>query len=178
MELSKKNLAFIHNKELSKPGADIFNLPEKILQFGTGVLLRALPDYFVDKANRQGIFNGRILVIKSTSSGDADVFDKQDGMYSLSIRGMEEAVPVDQHIICSAVSRVLSASSQWAEILESAANRQLQIVISNTTEVGIQLVKESIFERPPASFPAKLLSFLFERYKIFKGSSDAGMLII
>ena len=79
MELSKKNLAFIHNEYLSKPGADIFNLPEKILQFGTGVLLRALPDYFIDKANRQGIFNGRVLVIKSTSAGEKDEFDRQDG---------------------------------------------------------------------------------------------------
>ncbi len=88
MELSKKNLPLIQNKELSKPGADIFSLPEKILQFGTGVLLRALPDYFVDKANRQGIFNGRILVIKSTSTGELDAFDRQDGLYTLAVRGI------------------------------------------------------------------------------------------
>jgi tagaturonate reductase len=25
------------------------------LQFGTGVLLRALPDHFIDKANKQGL---------------------------------------------------------------------------------------------------------------------------
>ncbi|MEJ0080688.1 MAG: hypothetical protein WDM78_06975 [Puia sp.] len=88
MELSKRNLALIQNKNLSKPGADIFSLPEKILQFGTGVLLRALPDYFVDKANKQGLFNGRILVVKSTSAGEKDAFDRQDGMYTLAIRGL------------------------------------------------------------------------------------------
>jgi len=32
----------------------LFELPEKVLQFGTGVLLRGLPDYFIDKANKQG----------------------------------------------------------------------------------------------------------------------------
>ena len=31
-------------------------LPEKVLQFGTGVLLRGLPDYFIDKANKLGVF--------------------------------------------------------------------------------------------------------------------------
>jgi tagaturonate reductase len=31
----------------------LFALPEKVLQFGTGVLLRGLPDYFIDKANKQ-----------------------------------------------------------------------------------------------------------------------------
>jgi tagaturonate reductase len=178
MELSKKNLAFIHNEYLSKPGADIFNLPEKILQFGTGVLLRALPDYFIDKANRQGIFNGRVLVIKSTSAGEKDEFDRQDGMYTLAVRGLENGVVLDQPIICSAISRVLSATHQWDDILEAAGNIHLQVVISNTTEVGIQFVEESIFQKPPASFPAKLLAVLFERYQIFKGSPKAGLVII
>ncbi len=53
------------------------NLPEKVLQFGTGVLLRGLPDYFIDKANRQGIFNGRIVVVKSTAQGDASAFESR-----------------------------------------------------------------------------------------------------
>jgi tagaturonate reductase len=178
MNLSIKNLLQIQMPGTEVPPAAIFNLPEKILQFGTGVLLRALPDYFVDKANRQGIFNGRILVIKSTSTGDTGDFNTQDGMYSLSIRGIESGKPMDDHLICSAISRVLSAAGQWPEILESAANRQLEIVISNTTEVGVRLVRESIFQKPPASFPAKLLAFLFERYKIFEGLPEAGMLII
>jgi tagaturonate reductase len=178
MNLSKNNLARIQTSGSALPGENIFELPEKILQFGTGVLLRALPDYFVDKANRQGIFNGRILVVKSTHTGDTDAFNKQDGLYTLSIRGMEAGTSVDEHIICSAISRVISASHEWKELLESSANAQMQVVISNTTEVGIQLVKESIFQNPPASFPAKLLAFLFERHKIFKGDSGAGMVII
>jgi len=178
MELSKKNLAFIQNKNSSKPEAEIFSLPEKILQFGTGVLLRALPDYFVDKANKQGIFNGRILVVKSTSTGEKDAFDKQDGMYTLAIRGLDNGEVLDQQVICSGISRVLSAVQQWDDILLSAANADLQVVISNTTEVGIQFVEESIFQKPPASFPAKLLAVLFERYKIFHGSPKAGLVII
>lgn len=70
MILNRKNLEHIQHTGLVKPSADLLDLPEKILQFGTGVLLRGLPDYFIDKANRQGIFNGRILVVKSTSQGE------------------------------------------------------------------------------------------------------------
>jgi tagaturonate reductase len=178
MELSKKNLVFIHNGYTTKSGVDIFSLPEKILQFGTGVLLRALPDYFIDKANKQGIFNGRILVIKSTNAGEKDEFDRQDGMYTLAVRGLEDGVVLDQPIICSAISRVLSAVQQWDDVLAAMGNAHLQVVISNTTEVGIQYVEESIFQRPPASFPAKLLAILFERYKMFNGSPKAGLVII
>lgn len=178
MELSKKNLAFIPDEGSARPGVDIFSLPEKILQFGTGVLLRALPDYFIDKANKQGIFNGRVVVIKSTGTGEKAAFDRQDGMYTLAVRGLENGVVLDQPIICSAISRVLSAADQWDDILQTAANAHLQIIISNTTEVGIQFVEESIFQKPPSSFPAKLLAILYERYKIFKGSPNAGLVII
>lgn len=178
MQLSRQNLKHIHSPGLELPGENIFGLPEKILQFGTGVLLRALPDYFVDKANRQGVFNGRILVIKSTAAGDASAFGEQDGMYSLRVQGVENGKPVDQRIICSAISRVLSASAQWDELMKAAASPDLQVVISNTTEVGIQLVKESVFQQPPSSFPGKLLAFLYQRFKIFQGAAVAGMVII
>src|SRR5450755_670743 len=178
MNLSKKNITRIHSAGSGTPGEEIFDLPEKILQFGTGVLLRALPDYFVDKANRLGIFNGRILIVKSTQTGDTDAFNQQDGLYTLSIRGMEKGRAVDEYIICSAISRVLSAAHEWDEILDCASNEMMQIVISNTTEVGIQLVPESIFQKPPVSFPAKLLAFLYRRFKIFNGSETSGMVII
>ena len=178
MNLSLKNLELIQSSGTEIPGKNIFDLPEKILQFGTGVLLRALPDYFVDRANRLGIFNGRILVVKSTAAGDADIFQDQDGMYTLSIRGIEAGVSVEQQVICSAISRVLSATDHWLDIISAASNPQLQIVISNTTEVGVQLVKESIFREPPVSFPAKLLAFLYERFKIFNGDPSSGMIII
>lgn len=178
MKLSKKNIASIQPSVSLKSGSEMFGLPEKVLQFGTGVLLRALPDYFIDKANRQGVFNGRILVVKSTGAGDTDAFDQQEGMYTLLVRGLENGVAVDQPIISSAISRVLSASHSWDEIIKAAANPELSIVISNTTEVGLQLVRESVFKKPPVSFPAKLLAFLYERFKIFKGLPEAGMVII
>jgi tagaturonate reductase len=178
MNLSRLSLSDIDSGVLEIPDERIFILPEKIIQFGTGVLLRALPDYFVDRANRKGIFNGRILVVKSTQSGDLDSFDKQDGLYTLSVRGMESGKAVSQPIISSAISRVINANDHWSEILQSAANPEMQVVISNTTEVGIQFVPESIAQSPPVSFPGKLLAYLYERYKRFNGSAEAGMVIV
>jgi tagaturonate reductase len=178
MILSKENLQNIPSGNFKIPGENVFDLPEKILQFGTGALLRALPDYFVDKANREGVFNGRIVVVKSTQTGDTDAFNNQNGLYTLVVRGVEQGIQTDGHVISSSISRVLSASHQWKEILSCAANPELQIIISNTTEVGIQLVKESIREGTPVSFPGKLLAFLQARYQHFKGSPESGMLVI
>ncbi len=141
------------------------HLPEKVLQFGTGVLLRGLCDYFIDKANKQGVFNGRIVVIKSTDSGGADTFAEQDNLYTLCIRGIEKGIPTEENIICTAISRVLSAQSEWNAILETAHSADIQVVVSNTTEVGLQYVEESIRQKPPTSFPAKLTAWLYERFQ-------------
>ncbi len=178
IRLSQKTLPNITTPNVVKPTLSIFQLPEKILQFGTGVLLRGLPDYFVDKANRAGIFNGRIVVVKSTDTGDTNAFNEQDNLYTLCVRGVEQGNKVEANIICSAISRVLSAKQQWNEILACAHNPLMQIVISNTTEAGLQLVKEDIHESVPVSFPAKLLAFLLERFKYFNGTADSGMVII
>jgi len=177
MNLSKENLGKLRTDVVSIPDQNYFQLPEKVLQFGTGVLLRGLPDYFIDKANKKGIFNGRIVIVKSTD-GDADAFDKQNGLYTLCIRGIESGVKTEENIINASISRVLSAKTEWEKILETAANPDMQVIISNTTEIGITLVNEDVLNNPPQSFPGKLLAFLYRRYTVFNGATDKGMVII
>jgi len=178
MILSGYTLKNIQAPSVEVPAQAIFDLPEKVLQFGTGVLLRGLPDYFIDKANKKGIFNGRIVVVKSTDGGDAPSFDKQDGLYTICVRGIDEGKTIEENIVCASISRVLSAKNEWDKILECASNPSLKIIISNTTEVGIELVNDDIKRYPPVSFPGKLLAFLYERYKAFSGSKDTGMVIV
>jgi tagaturonate reductase len=178
MVLSNEFLNNVNPSVVEKVPNTVFELPEKVLQFGTGVLLRGLPDYFIDKANKQGIFNGRIVVVKSTSGGDLTAFEKQDGLYTLCIRGIENNEPVSKNIICAAISRVLSAKEQWEDILSCAENPDMQVVISNTTEVGIVLTNDNMHATPPNSFPGKLLAFLYKRYKFFNGDVQKGMVIV
>lgn len=178
MILTKYNLKKINAPGLIVPDEQLFNLPEKVLQFGTGVLLRGLPDYFIDKANRNGVFNGRVVVVKSTDTGSTDEFDKQDGLFTLHIKGIEDGKQVIEQVVSSAISRVLSAGKDWESILKVAHSPHLQVVISNTTEVGIQLVQDDIRKHPPVSYPGKLLAILYERYKAFSGSDKSGLVIV
>lgn len=178
MKLSRYTLKNISPEKVVVPDEEIFELPERVLQFGTGMLLRGLPDYFIDKANRMGIFNGRIVLVKNTSRGDAGAFDKQDGLYTLCERGIQNGEKIENNIISSSVSRVLNAQQEWEHILECAHNKHLKIIISNTTEVGIQLVNDDIRRYPPVSFPGKLLAFLYERFIAFDGSGDSGFVIV
>ena len=175
--LSRKNLPMA-SENLRVPDPELFDLPEKVLQFGTGVLLRGLPDYYIHEANSRGIFKGRIALVKFTLAGKIDDFRDQDGLYTLNIRGISEGKVIDKQVICSAISRVLHADTQWREILEIAKSKDLKLIISNTTEAGIEFVEESIHNTPPKSYPAKLLAVLYERYKAFEGDNNAGLIII
>lgn len=178
MVLSRFTLKNIAPGALEVPDESIFSLPEKVLQFGTGVLLRGLPDDYIDKANRKGIFNGRIVVVKSTAQGDATAFEQQDNLYTLCVRGIRNGEKIEENRINSAVSRVLNAQSDWEQILECAHDSDMQVIISNTTEVGIQLTNDDIRRHPPVSFPGKLLAFLYERFRAFGGSPHSGMVIV
>lgn len=181
-KLTKAHLAS-HSQKLSKlldvPDEKTFELPEKVLQFGTGVLLRGLCDYFIDKANKQGVFNGRVVVVKSTDKGEADDFNEQDGLFTHCIKGLENGQPVEEYVLNASISRTLSARSEWNEVLNCAKNPEMQVIISNTTEVGIALLEnDKVTNNPPQSFPVKLLAFLYERWKTFGGTAKSGMVII
>ncbi|WP_375446763.1 tagaturonate reductase [uncultured Fibrella sp.] len=152
-------------------------LPERVLQFGTGVLLRGLVDFLIDKANKQSVFNGSVVVVKSTGN-DVSEFAQQENRYSVWVRGVQNGQPVEEQTVITAISRVLAAQTQWEDVLALARKPSLQIVVSNTTEVGLQYVEESIFQTPPSSFPAKLTAFLYERFKGAGGSRKMGLVVV
>ena len=178
MQLNRENIASIHSDAIQLPGRDLFDLPEKVLQFGTGVLLRGLPGYYIDKANKRGVFNGRIVMVKSTVPGGVADFKTQDGLYTHCLRGFEDGRIIEENVVNASVSRVLTANKDWEEVLQFATDPQLQLIISNTTEIGITLVAEKIDAMPPASFPGKLLAVLYKRYQYFNGDVSKGVVIV
>ena len=172
-------LSLAPKNNFETPVDGVWNLPEKVLQFGTGVLLRGLPDYYINKANNEGVFNGRIVVVKSTGSGSIDGYAQQDALYTHCIKGLVNGVAYEKNVINAAISRIINANSDWPAILACASNPSMQIIVSNTTEVGISLLAtDNVNAAPPQSFPGKLLAFLYARYLAFSGSEKSGMVII
>ena len=154
-------------------------LPERVLQFGTGALLRGLPDVFVEEANRAGRLGGRVVMVGSTGSGRAAALDEQDGLYTLCVRGLQGGQPVDETHVVTAVSRALAASDNWAAVLDVARSPDLRLVVSNTTEVGItDDPDDQCGLDPPRSFPGKLAAVLAERAEALDYSADAGLVVL
>ena len=168
------------NKKIVKKDVTLMGpVTEKVIQFGTGVLLRGLPDYFIHKANEKGIFNGQIVVVKSTTNGDITEFSSQDNLFTHCLRGVYHGVLVNESFVNSAISRVVEAKKHWNQLIELAQNENIEVVISNTTEAGLVLDKNDVLgPDAPNSFPAKLLALLYARWKYFDGALDKGWVIL
>jgi tagaturonate reductase len=136
--------------------------PEKILQFGTGVLLKGLPDYFIQLANEAGRKAGRIVMVKSTSASESI---QNTPPFTIYEKGIKFGESFERAQIVSSISRELNAISDWKSVLELAKSSDLEVIISNTTEAGIQYVEEPIKDIVPSSFPGKLIAVLLERYE-------------
>ncbi len=154
-------------------------LPERILQFGTGRFLRAFADSFVDEANADDRYAGRIVAVQSTGAARADALCNQSGLFTLWVRGGTSEAPHESHRIVSSVSRAIPAAEGWDRVLELARSKDLEAVFSNTTEVGLTLSdKDRLDAHPPASFPAKLTAFLLARAKHFDFHPDRGLVVL
>src|SRR5213596_547751 len=133
------------------------DLPERVLQFGTGMLLRAVCAACVDEANRAGAFGGggRIVVVQSTPHARANLLNAQDGLFTLVERGLEDGAPVERTRLVGSISRALIADAEWPAVRDLVARPELQVIVSNVTEVGF---------RPDAGFPARLTDLLHTRF--------------
>lgn len=144
------------------------SLTERVLQFGTGVLLRGLIDDIIDKANKASIYDGSIIVVKTTGPNLSE-FTNQDAYYTLIESGIKNSKDHYKISVIESISRVLSSVSHWSEILETASNPNINLVISNTTEVGIAYQKEeNLLKNVPVSYPGKLTAWLYKRYTTIK----------
>ena len=153
---------------LKRTGYDGYILekaPEKVMQFGEGNFLRAFVDDFIDIANEKAGFNGKVVLVQPIAQGLTELINKQEGLYTLYLRGSEKGIKVDDKRVISAVSRCVNPYCEWDKVLELARSADLEIIVSNTTEAGIVHDTESAFDQiPPVSFPAKLTRVLYERF--------------
>ena len=78
--------------------------PVKILQFGEGNFLRAFVDYMIDIANEKGAFDGSIAIVKPIDFGNLDLFEEQDNLYTVVLRGKENGKVINDSRIITSVS--------------------------------------------------------------------------
>lgn len=144
------------------------NAPERVLQFGEGNFLRAFTDYWFDMANEKAGWNGKCVLVQPITQGLTQLINRQEGLYTLYLRGRQNGEKVDAKRVISSVSRCLNPyeKQDYDAMMDVAAGEALEYIVSNTTEAGIVYDPSCRLEDcPPASFPAKLTQVLLHRWR-------------
>ena len=144
------------------------NAPERVLQFGEGNFLRAFADYWFDMANEKAGWNGKCVLVQPIAQGLTQLINRQEGLYTLYLRGRQNGEKVDAKRVISSVSRCLNPyeKQDYDAMMDVAAGEALEYIVSNTPEAGIVYDPSCRLEDcPPASFPAKLTQVLLHRWR-------------
>lgn len=142
------------------------NVKETVMQFGEGGFLRGFVDYFFHKLNEQGLYDGKIVVVQPIENGMCQMLADQNCEYNLFLRGIENGQVVNEHTHITSISRALNPYTEYEAYMELANSPDLRVIVSNTTEAGIEyLGTESLTDTPPKSYPAKLTQFLYKRFQ-------------
>ena len=139
---------------------------ERIIQFGEGGFLRGFVDYFFQKLNDKGLFEGSVVVVQPIKTGMCDMLTAQNCEYNLFLRGVDNGKVVDEHTHIDVISRCINPYKDYEGYLSLAKNPDFRFIVSNTTEAGIVYEDDNKLSDAPAnSFPAKLTALLYERFK-------------
>ena len=153
--------------------------PVRMLQFGTGGFLRAFIDEMIDRANEKGLMDCGIALLKSTRSGNLDAYKKQNGLYTVSLRGSVGGKPSVENRVITAVQAAYDSEADYDAYMALADSPEMKFIVSNTTEAGIVFDASEVSDaRPPRTYPGKLAQFLFRRYRVFEGDPEKGLIII
>lgn len=144
---------------------------ERVLMFGEGRFLRAFAARMVDEMNEALGLDWGVCVVQPRAGRGVEPLNRQDGLYTVWLRGMGGQGPVERLRLIRSVTRGLDPYRDFEGLLACARSRELRVVISNTTEAGIVYRPEDRLEdAPPASFPGKIARLLWERYHAFQGA--------
>ena len=142
-------------------------MKETVMQFGEGGFLRGFVDYFFHKLNEKGLYDGKIVIVQPLPTGMIDMLNAQDCRYNLFLRGIQDGQEVNERTEITSISRCINPYTDFDAYMALAENPDLRVIVSNTTEAGIEyLGTESMEDRPAKSYPAKLTQFLYKRFTL------------
>lgn len=167
-------------KKLNRTNTGLEKLqPIKVVQFGEGNFLRAFVDYAFQRLNNEVDFNAGIAMVQPLKEGMVNMINDQDGLYNLFMNGIKKGEKIQDIELITNIVKAINPYTDFADFIALAKEEELQFIVSNTTEAGIEYVESDTPDsQPPGSFPAKLTVLLHERFKHFNGDKAKGLTII
>ena len=154
--------------------------PVKVLQIGDGNFIRSFIDWMISVMNQKTDFNGRVATVQALLSDQATpIINRQDGLFTLLSEGNVDGEFVKETHLVDSIAKGFNPYEEWESLLKLVQEEQVEFLFSNTTEAGIVYVKEGFNPKQcPKSYPGKITSLLYHRYKYFEGDKNKGWTII
>lgn len=153
--------------------------PVRILQFGEGNFLRAFMDWMVVRMRAEAGFQGSVGLVKTIPGPFSTDFERQSNAYTVVVRGRAAGQVVQERTRIDVISARYNPYEDFQGFLEAAANPEVRVIVSNTTEAGIVLQESDQAEdRPASSFPGKLTQLLRARYLALGGTRASALFIM
>lgn len=141
--------------------------PTKVIQFGEGNFLRAFIDWQIQKMNEQEIFEGGVAIVQPLANGMVKMLSEQENYYTVLLEGLLNGKKIQSTEIITCINETIDPYEDYRSYLALADNKDIEIIVSNTTEAGIAFDENDVFseEKIPNTFPAKLTILLYRRFK-------------
>ena len=136
----------------------------KVIQIGEGNFLRTFADAYFDTLNKEGGDYG-VYIVKPIPCGSLENFGKQGNKYHIVLRGVKEGNAAEDVYKIDCLKDVFSPFEEANKFYALARDKEVKIVVSNTTEAGICFNESDDFNGfENITYPAKLTKFLYERF--------------
>lgn len=137
----------------------------KVMQFGEGNFLRTFVDAYFDTLTKEGVEKYSVNIVKPITFGTLERFEKQNNKYHIVLRGMNDGKAVEDVYKIDCLEKVIDPFNNFDDYIALAKDKDLKIIVSNTTEAGICFNSADKFDGfENITYPAKLTKFLFERF--------------
>ena len=137
----------------------------KVIQYGEGNFLRTFAEAYFDTLNKDGAGEYSVDVVQPIPFGTLEKFRKQGNKYHIVLRGTSGGKEREDVYKIDVLHSVISPFEEYEKYISLAKDKDLKIIVSNTTEAGICFNAADKFEDFAAiTYPAKLTKFLYERY--------------
>lgn len=138
----------------------------RVVQFGEGNFLRTFVDAYFDTLNKEGLADIKVNIIKPIPFGSLENFRIQKNKYHIVLRGKKDGKDVEDVYKIDSLERAIEPLLDMDLYYSLAIDPELKILVSNTTEAGIQYNEKDDFDGfENITYPAKLTKFLFKRFK-------------
>ncbi len=141
-------------------------MKKTVIQFGEGNFLRGFADYFLDSMNKQGLYDGKAVIVQPRAGGKCALLSAQDCKYNLYARGIRNGEIVNEHTYIESIAECIDPYKDFDSYMALADNPDFRFIVSNTTEAGIAFDESCRFtDTPCTGFPAKLTQLLYRRFQ-------------